>query len=269
MSFIARDFIFNNIPSEFFNIHLGDIGSSGGTGGEISMDSSNNVSPLTQKIYRNPAPLYFGAEQIPVLSLNLSMYIDGEGLDAQDYSRVSAWLFGANNYQTLRLCQNDLIDTYFSCLLINPKITKIGNYIRGIECTAQCSAPWGFKTPKTYLYSWADTQTITDTINLFNESQNNYYTFPSSLVITANSFGGLVSIINTSDNNRQFLLTVSGGEVVTINCQTQTISSTIETYPIQNFNMKFLRFKKALNILDISGAVLSVSITSEVAAKVN
>jgi phage-related protein len=268
MSFIAKDFIFAGIPSEMFNIHLGDIGSSGGGGGELSVDSSNNVTALTQKIYRNPVPLYFGVEQIPVLSLNLSMYVEGEGLDSQSYSQVSSWLFGANTYQTLRLCQNDLMDTFFLCLLINPKITKVGNYIRGIECTALCNAPWGWKNPKTSLYSWADIQTITDTINYHNSSANNYYTYPSSLILTANSFGGSISIINTSDNNRQFLLTVSGGEVVTMNCQTQTISSTIETYPIQNFNMKFLRFKKGLNVLTVSGNVLSISITSEIASKV-
>ena len=268
MSFVAKDFIFRDIPSEFFNIHIGDSGSSGSGGGEASTDGSSNVTILSQKIYRNPTVLYFGAEQATVLSFPLSMYIEGEGLDAQSYSEVSSWLFGQQSYSKLRLCQNDLIDTYFDCFLVDPKVEKVGNLIRGITCTVVCSAPWGFKSPKTSLYSWADTQTITDTINYYNSSQNSYYTYPSNLVITANSFGGSISITNVSDNSRQFLLTVSGNEVVTINCQTQTISSTVETYPIQNFNMKFLRFKKGLNILNISGAVLSISITSEIASKV-
>lgn len=269
MSFIAKDFIFSGLPSEFFNVHLGSLGNSSSGGGESSTDGSNNVSVLTQKIYRRPVPLTFGSEQTPVTSFPLEMYVEGEGLDSQDYSRVSAWLFGQNQYEILRICQNDLIDTYWNAFLTDPKVTKVGNLIRGIECTVLADSPWAWKAPKTYLYSWANIQTITDTINYYNFSQNNHYTYPSNLVITANSFGGSVSIINTSDNNRQFLLTVSGGEVVTINCQTQTISSTIETFPIQNFNMKFLRFKKGLNVLTISGNVLSISITSEIAAKVN
>src|ERR1035437_11076971 len=110
MSFIAKDFIFNGTPSEFFNLHLGDVGSSGGGGGEASTDAGSNVSPLTEKLFRRPRLFLYGTEQVAPLSIPLSMYVEREGLDAQSYSEVSAWLFGQNNYGVLRLCQKDMIE---------------------------------------------------------------------------------------------------------------------------------------------------------------
>lgn len=268
MGFIARTFIFNDIPSEFFGLELGYTGNSTEGGGEASYDASSNVSLLTQKIYRNPKPLFFGVEQLPTLQFPLTMYSTNDGIDAQSYGEISSWLFGKQSYSVLRLCQNDMIDVFANAILIDPKIEKIGNLIRSITCTVVADAPWFWKTPKTSLYSWADTQAISDTINYYNSSQNNYYTYPSDLTITANSFGGSVTLTNVSDNNRQFILTLLANEVVQINCQTQTIDSSLVTYPVQGFNMKFLRFKKGMNVLTVSGNVLSISITSEIAAKV-
>jgi len=73
MGFVAKTFIFNNIPSEFFGLELGYTGDSDEGGGEATYDTSSNSSLLTQKIYRNPRPLFFGVEQIPVLQFPLIM----------------------------------------------------------------------------------------------------------------------------------------------------------------------------------------------------
>jgi len=51
-----------------------------------------------------------------------------------------------------------MIDVFANAILIDPKIEKIGNLIRSITCTVVADAPWFWKTPKTSLYSWADTQ---------------------------------------------------------------------------------------------------------------
>ena len=264
MAFSARTFIFDSIPSEVFNVYLGTINDSG----ETTTDASNGISILTQKIYRRPSPLMYGVEQNTVLNVSLSMYMPDGGLDEQSFANVSSWLFGAQEYKILRLCQNDMLDVYLRCFLTDPKVTRIGNFVRGMTCTAVADSPWFWKTPKSYHYSWGDTQTISDTINFFNESENNYYTYPSSLILTANSAGGTISIINTADNDREFLLSISSGEIVTMDCYNQIISSSVANLPLENFNLNFLRFKKGLNVLNIMGGILSMDLTVERAVKI-
>ena len=68
--FLARTFIFDDIPSETYNLELGELGNSG----EATTSGSNNVELLTKKLFRRPVPLYYGAEQTPVLQFPLSAY---------------------------------------------------------------------------------------------------------------------------------------------------------------------------------------------------
>jgi hypothetical protein len=267
MSFSAHTFIYNGVPSEFHRVFLGDIGNSTAGGGEATSDASNNSTVLSEKIFRRPTLFNYGVEMVAPLQFPLSMYVEGEGLDEREYSQVASWLFGNQNYKKLRICQNDLQEVFWNAVFIDGKKITAGNYVRGITATVSCDSPWGFLNPKTTLYSWDNVPSISDTINYINTSDNNYYTFPK-LVITANSFAGDVTITNVTDNNRQFILSMEANEVVEMDCSLQTIISTVSIYPIQNFNLKFLRFLPGLNQLTISGNILSLSVTSEIAVKV-
>jgi len=262
MPFYGRTFIYNGIPSEFFNCYIGDFGGEG----ESRTTGSNNVELLTQKLFRRPAPLLFGAEQTPVLTFPLSAYFQTE-LTAAEYSGVAGWLFGQQEYKPLRICQNDMEDTYFNCFLTEPDILRIGNMIQGFTTTVVCDAPWGWREPKKYSYTYRGA-TASGTIIFFNESANSFYTYPTELMITANRFGGSVTITNVTDNNRQFYITLSPYEIITMNCDLQFISSSIVTYPLENFNKNWLRFLKGRNDLTVLGNISAISITSPIAVKV-
>jgi hypothetical protein len=267
--FSASSFIFNGIPSEFYNLYIGYSGKDSKAGaGESEEPASNDISLLTQKIYRRPSPLLYGVEQIPVLSFYLSMYIPNGGLDEQAFSKVSGWLFGNMQYGTLRICQNDMTDIYFRCFFTKPQTNRYGNFIRALNSTVVCDAPWGWRSPKTYNYSWLNTYDISQVINFYNETDNNYYTYPTKLVITANSFGGNITITNATDNGRQFVLTAAPYEVITFNCFDQTVSSSINPLPLQNFNGNWLRLLKGVNLLNVTGNPLSVAMTVERAVKI-
>jgi len=262
MAFYANSFIFDDIPSEFFNLYLGELNGSG----ESTTSGSNDVSLLTKKLFRRPMPLFFGAEQTPVLQFPLSAYVPGEA-DAPDYSAVAAWLWGQQNYKVLRICQADMQQVYFNCFLTSPEIVRVGNILRAFTTTVVCDAPWGWKTPSVYTDTYTGYSAL-ETIAYYNESANSFYTYPTELVITANAFGGSISIINQTDSNRQFLLTLSANEVVTMNCDLQIISSSTESYPLSRFNKKWLRFVHGLNTLTVSGNISAISITSPIAVKV-
>jgi hypothetical protein len=273
MAFYARTFIFNDVPSEFHNLYLGELGGSG----EATTATSSDVSLLTQKLYRRPVPLFYGAEQTPVLQFSLSMYSPNE-ITAVDFSEISTWLFGQNNYRKLRICQNDMQEVYFNCFLTAPQITRIGNIIQAITCTVICDAPWGWKEPKSITYNYSPNQySIYADILINNESANGFYTYPTSLIITANVFGETVTIRNVTDNNRDFIYGeinnvpatyLLPNEVLTIDNDLQTISSSLVTYPLENFNKNFLRFVQGTNNLVITGGIQELSLTYPVAVKI-
>jgi phage-related protein len=130
--FYGKTFIFDGQPSEFYNLYLGELNGSGeGT------TTAQDVTLLTQKVYRRPVPLLYGAEQTPVLSFPLSFYSPDE-ITAESLSEISGWLFSQQNYKVLRICQNDMSDIYFNCFLTAPQITRVGNIIQAISCTVMC-----------------------------------------------------------------------------------------------------------------------------------
>jgi hypothetical protein len=270
MPFYGHSFIFDDVPSEIYNLYLGNTNDSG----ESITTGSNDVVPLTQKLFRRPTLMYYGSEQSPTLSFPLFAYCPSE-LTAPDYSLVAKWLFGQQSYKKLIICQEDMSDIYFNVFLTAPNITRVGNLIQSFTATVQCDSPWGFRESKTYTYTFGDGYTISEDIIFLNESDNAFYTFPTSLIITTNIFGGICEIVNHTDDDRAFILgTVTNPllpqEVITMNPDQQLISSNkvADPYPISKFNSNFLRFLPGLNLLTISGNISSISLTVPVAVKV-
>ena len=262
--FFGRTFLYDGIPSEMYNLYLGELGASG----EATTATSSDVTLLTQKLFRRPTLLLYGAEAAPVLQFPFYCYSPDE-ITGEDFSNISGWLFGGMSYKVLRICQNDIQNVYFNAFLTQPQIIRVGNIIRGFTCTVTCDSPWGWSYPRTSTYSYnANAYSITDSISFLNVSENSFYTYPTSLIITANVFGGSVTIRNTSDGNRDFILTLLPNEVVTINNDLQLISSNLVTYPLYKFNLNFLRLVRGTNNLTISGNVASIVITYNPAVKI-
>jgi hypothetical protein len=264
MSFFANSFIFAGIPSETRNLYLGEFSNSG----DYSGASSSDIQLLTQKLYRRPIPMLFGAEQIPVLSFPLSVYSPDE-ISMQDYSSMAGWLFGQQNYAELFICQGDMTDVKINAFLTAPQIVKVGNIIRGINCTVIADAPWGWKQDEEYTFTFPDEYSVNQTIEIFNSSEDAFYTFPTEMVVTANIFGGDIYLTNISDNNRVSTFSVSSGEILTINSDMQLISSNINTYALSQLDTgKWPRLVQGYNQILITGNISSLYIKYPVAVKI-
>jgi phage-related protein len=262
MPFYAKSFIFDNIPSEFYNAYIGSFDGAG----DSRSSGSNNVDLLTQKLFRRPSPLFYGAEQIPVLQFSLSCYFQKE-IMADEYTEIASWLFGQQQYKELRICQEDMQETYFNAFFTSPEIVRMGNKIQGFTATVICDSPWGWKPPKSYEYNFSGVN-VSSNITFLNESDNAFYTYPTSLVITTNAFGGSISITNVTDLNRVFYTTLLPYEVLTLNCDLQFMSSTLAIYPLGTFNKNWLRFVSGKNNLSVVGNILNIQIESPIAVKV-
>jgi len=264
MSFSAKTFILDGIPSEFFNLYLGDIGGEG----ESVNPLGNDVSLITEKIFRRPVPFLYGAEQTPVLQFELSAFFPGS-MDVGYFTKISGWLFGQQNYKKLYLCQADMTDVYFNCFLTAPQIMKIGNMITGFTTTIVCDAPWGWK--ENYVYT-NDTLTNSgdQSITLFNNTNNTFYTKPTT-TITFDTAGGDATITNTSDNDRvSSFVGIDARDVVTMNSDLETISGTSGDTDFLNgtkFNYNWLRLVRGHNTLTVNGHISEISISVPIAVK--
>jgi hypothetical protein len=263
MSFNAHTFIFNEIPSEFFNAYLGE---PNGTG-EQYVAAGNDVSLLTQKLYRKPVPLFYGAERTPVLSFPLSVYFPGY-ITEIEYSSVGAWLFDQNNYRVLQMCQSDMQDIYFNAFLTAPQKIKFGNMVAGVTFTVVCDAPWGWRGTevKTDIITYSGAG-INEYLTILNPSSDNYYTYPT-MNLSSNIFGGTATITNFSDASRQFSYNFLPQELIIINGNAQTITSSKHAYPLAYFNKKWLRLVRGKNELLVSGPIEAIYMHFSIAIKV-
>lgn len=262
MPFYSLSFQFDGVPSETYNLFISGINSSG----ESSSMGSTNMEVIQKKIFRRPVPYLLGITPSGVLSFEIEV-TSPEEIDAETYQLIQRWLFSSRTYKKLLIFQPDMEDSYFNCIFNNPQTLRVGNNIVGFTTTVECDSPfsWGFPKSVTYTYT---VPTVDNTV-VFNNSSDDYgnYLYPS-LVITMNTFGGTVSITNSDDANRVFSFTnLSASEIITINNNTQTISSSTGLMRLSYFNKHFLRLVPGLNHLRIQGNVASIVMTTQFIAK--
>ena len=107
-----------------------------------------------------------------------------------------------------------------------------------------------------------------DDIVFTNKSDNSDYLYPS-LVITMNSFGGDVTITNSSDANRVFEITsLTAGEIITVDNDRGMLTSSLDLRRMGSFNKLWFRMPQGRNEFNISGNVESVVMSYDFARKV-
>lgn len=258
MSFYGRSFIFGGVVSDYYGLSVGELDSSGinESMGSSSMEIKN------QKIYRRSSPYFYGASPSPVLSFPMSAFSQDE-ITADFFALIQKVFFSSRTYKKLQILQDDVAEIYFDCILNDPKIIRVGNLLRGISFTVDCSSPFAFCFPKTTTYTY--TTPVVDNTVVFNNSSDDIgaYLYPSN-IITMNSFGGDIVITNLSDSNRVFQFTgLSANEVITIDNSLQTLTSSTGLKRLSTFNNHYLRLIPGVNNLKIQGSVASVTITCQ------
>lgn len=221
MAFYATDFIFDGIPSEEFGLIISS------PDGESYTTGSHNVELITDEIYRRHTPYFYGVKQSEMLSIPGSIRsVKGE-ITQVDASYIQTWLFGQMTFKDLIIVQPDMEEYYFKCFLLEPEIVRVGNIIIGFDFRIQLDSPFAYGEEVTVEY----TTPATSTVSFFNESDNNYYTYPTVIIEMASSGTGLYAkVTNQSDGNRIFQLgdatdKLNTSEYVIINNDLQTIMS--------------------------------------------
>lgn len=254
MAFYARSFTYAGVESEYYGLLI-----SSNDSGESSSPSAD-VELKTQSIFRRPVRYFYGTTPANVLEFDVTFRTSEEDLTAEDAALAQTWLFGAQNYNVLRIQQPDMQSIYFNAIFTNPEIIRVGNLVRGFNAKVVCDSPFAYDMTRTNTYN---TNGAIYSTTILNYSENNYYTFPL-ITVTMLGVGGSFNIVNTTDNNRTLEFTgLSGGEVLTINNDLQIITSSTGLRRINNATspIQFFRLVPGINNITISGSISSVVIS--------
>lgn len=261
--FYGRSFLYDNVPSELYGLYIMDIDTN-----EINKSMGNtSMTIMEKKIYRKPTPYFYGATPSPKLEFEFSAYSEEE-IDAIQFEAIQKWLFSSRAYKPFAIDQPDIQDVFFNVILTDPKITRVGNLIKGFSCTVTCDSPFAYKYPKVTTYSYSGS-TVDSTEVYFNMSDDTGdYLYPTTMTITMSNVDGDFSITNLDDANRVVSFTnLSANEVLTISPLYQTISSSTGLLRLGNSNKKFLRLVPNRNRLRIQGNISQITMTNQWLAK--
>ncbi len=206
---------------------------------------------IEEKISKNPIPYFFGLEESP-LCFELTMYREREW-DYDTRFEVVRWLF-QDEYKNFISSDNPSI--IYNCIVYSrPEKILIGNIPRLITLKFRCDSPWAWSPVFKTIYDLSDN--ISTTVKDFENKSNviKYY-YPEIWIKSLD--GGTISLINHSDNNREFKFdNLFANETIYINNQFKQIESDIPSkYRLADFNRNWLRLVYGVNKIGITGKCL-------------
>lgn len=257
MAFMGSVFLFDGRSSEYFGLRIGYID----TNAINKMMGSFSLDIKEKKLYRRNVPFFFGAEGNPHLEFDISAFTEEE-LTAQDFEQVQNWLFGRKSYKQFQVVQEDMEHVYFNVIFNSPELVKVGGQIRGFNCRVICDGPYAYRNVAAVNRTYTGDPTNTNEV-FYNPSQDgSAYLYPTSVITMTATSNGDLSIVNASDDNREFEFTdLSANEVLTVNNSLGIITSSTGLRRLSKFNKKWLRLVPGANNLTITGNVASISHT--------
>ncbi len=245
--FKACEFTFAGKSSVMFGLVVCDFESHS----QSNVGFGNNASIIESRTNTRVDPIHLGVNYHGS-PLEFKLVFGAErALDRYELESVAMWLTGHQEYQWLTIDQDDLRHVQYKCLITSMTPLSFGWYPHAFEATVRCDCSYAYGYPFTreFLVSGSGQFTFQ------NESSVREYVKPE-LFIQVNSGATSLSIINHSDNDREFSLTTlpaAGGQVYVDNAN-GIIQDTVGGINLYNgFNMNFFRLVHGTNRLTMTG----------------
>ena len=162
-----------------------------------------------------------------------------------EYKDLMRWL-NRKEFLKFQIIEDEIFNERGSCYYnasFNVNKIKIREILYGLELTMETDKPFGYGQEQRLYWDFSD---ITKSYLLRDISDEIGYTYPS-MVITCIADGEL-SIHNETENCTMTIKDCKAGEVITIDGETQIISSSFENHDIYNdFNYDFFRIGNTIN----------------------
>lgn len=255
MAFYGCKFLFDGIPCEAFDLMMYDVNGSANT--DTTFASPGSIEEET--VGTRWKPYFYGVTYKSKLSFNIAFGVnqrrldDGKYLSRDELDAISTWLTGHDQYKWLEIEQPDMEYVRYKCMIQGLTASNSGLVPWTLIATVICDSPFAYLYPQTFKYNVSGTSGNETTIVFNNESSFNGYYYPK-VSIHLNSGNG-ISIVNTSDGNREFKFENIPGSITEINVDNENMVITnnqdLNIYPC--FNYKFLRLVRGYNILKVVG----------------
>lgn len=249
MSFFGRTFVFNGISCEAFDLMLYDIDD----GGDSENEFASVVTIEDETVGARWRPYFYGVRHEGKLEFELTFGVKPQRIDAGRYldryemSEVATWLTGHKNYLYLDIEQEDLRFVRYKAMITGLTVVAYGQIPWALHATVTCDSPYAYMYPEEYTLASGG-----GTLKIFNRSSLNDYYMP---ILTIGQSGGDFAITNVSDDDRVFQFTglPAGTGLITVNNENCLIecANGLNLYPY--FNNRFLRLKRGMNELSVSG----------------
>lgn len=251
MAFWGKAFVFDGVPCSEFDLMMYDVGSD--TQGDTVYAST--ISVVEETVSNRWKPYFYGVQYDKklefemVFGVNIKRVDAGQFLDRFEMDTIASWLTGYSEYKWLEIEQDDMVYVRYKCMITELSVISYGNIPWALKATVTCDSPYGYLYPQEYTYRISGTQTVI----FYNESSHSGYYMPKMEIGFSGS--NSLSIVNQSDNNREFKFENVPTAINTVYVDNEhciiTNDEDINLYPY--FNYKFFRLKKGYNTLTITG----------------
>ena len=166
MGVIGLPFIFNGIPSEFYECSMVFLYND-----STKRESGDGRTFTTIKPLRSARQSVLDVQIDQPLSFPIEIVFNNP-VDMYTLSKVKSWLASPLNFCKLQVC-SDLFDQYYwNCYItLSEDLTYAGGY-RGVTGTVVCDSPWAWSIPRDL------SLTVGETIKFLNDTQDCQYMRP-------------------------------------------------------------------------------------------
>lgn len=144
---MGYSFIYNNIPSEYYDVSLVFI-----DGNYTNRPSGSDKKIIVQELPRNAKKMFLDIKQDEPLQFDIEVVFEN-AVDIYTLTKVKDWLTSGIGYMPLQICAEHFSTYYYNCLIHLKKDLIYGDGYRGVQATVECDAPWAWQFPQTNTYS--------------------------------------------------------------------------------------------------------------------
>ena len=190
----STSFIFDGKPSDDYGLMIYFLNDEA----TRELNLGTNVNVVEDRIANRITPIHYGTNINQSMSFTLT-FGSVEYLEDYEVDAILGWLTGHNTYKYLEYVDGDHYVRY-KCILNDFKSVYINGLPIAFSCTVMCDGQFGYEYPITTTYTVTDTERV---IDFFNRGSYNGYLKPKLKIKFDDDASG-ISIVNQTDNNREF-----------------------------------------------------------------
>lgn len=212
-----------------------------------SNDESSNL--ITTKTPFKETWDYLYKEDAEPLKYNITVAKEnGECITSADQRLLKKWLC-KNKRNWLQIEQDDLLDVWYYCILINPTPINAGNETAGFqfEVICDCNHAWSHLFKKTY-----STENGKSFNHFYISDYDDYILYPTLKISPLSN--GNISITNLTTNTKVFIANCIKSEIITLDCKNDIFTSSENRVLLDYWNKGFLEFIDGNNKLVFEGS---------------